>query len=205
MQKLNLTEYSYITKEDDNSAIVEPYWINSNGTILYVDKEVPLFIDQNHLRPGYLCLIAQVKAPYSIKTRKASTLVYDVVFTKNARVGHEYAIGRYLGKPIGYPDSRMIEHPVWSTWARYLRPINQTVVLEFADEIVANGFNNSQFEIDDLWETCYGSLTVQNETFPDFTQMVRDLKSKGFRVSMWIHPFINEGCDPVYSEAKTKG
>jgi alpha-glucosidase (family GH31 glycosyl hydrolase) len=31
------------------------------------------------------------------------------------------------------------------------------------------------------------------------------LKAKGFRVTLWIHPFINKGCTQWYNEAKSKG
>ena len=53
----------------------------------------------------------------------------------------------------------MFTYPVWSTWAQYKDAINQTVVLEYAEQIVANGFADSQLEIDDRWETSYGDLT----------------------------------------------
>lgn len=46
----------------------------------------------------------------------------------------------------------MIERPVWSTWARYKTEINESRLIEFANEIVANGFEDGQFEIDDYWE-----------------------------------------------------
>lgn len=45
----------------------------------------------------------------------------------------------------------MIEKPIWSTWARYKKEISDAVLLEFANEIVDNGFSG-QFEIDDYWE-----------------------------------------------------
>lgn len=99
----------------------------------------------------------------------------------------------------------MITHPIWSTWARYKRDIDHDVVMKFADEILKNNFKNSQFELDDLWEICYGSLTVDTDKFPDMKFTVDSLKKKGFRVTVWAHPFINKGCEPWYSEAKTKG
>ncbi|XP_077299263.1 myogenesis-regulating glycosidase-like [Arctopsyche grandis] len=204
VEKLTLKEYSYVTKEDENNAVTEPYWINSVGTLIYVDKRVPLFVDQNNILSNHLCLISDVKKPFS-KSRSASELFYDIVITENAKVGHLYAIEHYLGKPIGYPDFRMIQHPVWSTWARFFRPINESIVMGFANEIVDNGFNNSQFEIDDLWEICYGSLTVDTRKFPDMKKTVADLKALGFRVTLWIHPFINENCQPWHSEAKENG
>lgn len=99
----------------------------------------------------------------------------------------------------------MITYPIWSTWARYKRDVNHDVVLRFADEISRYGFPNSQLEIDDLWEICYGSLTIDQDRFPNMDVTVRMLKSKGYRVTVWAHPFINKGCEPWYTEAKNKG
>lgn len=85
----------------------------------------------------------------------------------------------------------MIAKPIWSTWVRYTKPVDQTKVLQFAHEITENGFSNSQIEIDDEWETHYGDLIVNKEKFPDFNGMVSQLKQAGFRVTMWIHPYVN--------------
>jgi hypothetical protein len=40
-----------------------------------------------------------------------------------------------------------------STWARYKTLVNQARVLSFAEQILQYGFNNSQLEIDDRWES----------------------------------------------------
>lgn len=204
VQKLTLKEYSYVTKEDENNAVTEPYWINSAGTILFVNKKVPLFVDQNNILDNYLCLISHVKEPYSL-FRTKSELFYDIILMDDAKVGHMYVVDHYFGKPTDVPDFRMIQHPIWSTWARYYRPIDENIVMKFADEIITHGFNNSQFEIDDLWEICYGSLTVDTRKFPDMKKTVQNLKDLGFRVTMWIHPFINSNCEPYHSQAREKG
>ena len=72
--------------------------------------------------------------------------------------------------------------------------INESVVLEFAQEIKEHGFNNSQLEIDDKWESCYGDTTFDPEKFPDPAGLVSGLQAAGFRVTLWIHPFINAEC-----------
>lgn len=204
IEKLVLPDYSYITKEADNCAISEPYWLNSVGVFYYFDKKVPLFVDQNDLEKNAACFIAQIKPPFSSK-RESNELSYAIGIFENVRKAHEYAVETYLGKPNGYPDERMIAHPIWSTWARYKTDIDNDIVDKFANEILSYNFKNSQYEIDDLWETCYGSLTIDTSRFPNMKSTVENLKKKGFRVTLWAHPFINKGCEPWYSEAKEKG
>ena len=89
--------------------------------------------------------------------------------------------------------------------ARYKAAIDEKTVEEFASEIERYGFNNSQFEIDDDWEICYGALTFRESKFSNIHNQTDKLKSRGFRVTLWIHPFINKGCEPWYTEAKDKG
>jgi alpha-glucosidase (family GH31 glycosyl hydrolase) len=43
--------------------------------------------------------------------------------------------------------------------------------MTFASQIQENGFNNSQLEIDDRWESCYGEQTFDNKKFSDPKQM----------------------------------
>lgn len=46
----------------------------------------------------------------------------------------------------------MFRRPIWSTWARYKKNVTDEVVLEFGQEIVDNGYEDGQLEIDDFWE-----------------------------------------------------
>ncbi|XP_023942897.2 myogenesis-regulating glycosidase-like [Bicyclus anynana] len=201
IENLTLAEYSYVTKEADNCGIAEPYWLGSDGTYVFFDSKVPLFVDQNFIEQRTTCFIAEVKAPYSVRRRDRLEMSYVIGVFDNVREAHEHAVATVLGKPTGYPDERMIKSPIWSTWARYKSAINHDVVLQFADDIIRYNFTNSQFEIDDLWEICYGSLTVDENRFPNMSDTVNTLKSKGFRVTMWMHPFINKGCEPWYTDA----
>lgn len=192
------------SKEYDNGAIAERYWLNSAGEYIYVHSEVPLFIDYHNLYPNHLCLGAQIAEPYSSR-RNHTPLAYDVWFLTDVKQAHKHAVENYLGKPSGLPDYRMVQHPIWSTWAQYSREINESKLLDFAQQIRDHGFSDWQFEIDDLWETCYGSLTIDENKFPNFTKTVQDIKTLGYRVTLWIHPFINKNCEPWYSDALDSG
>ncbi|XP_057323248.1 myogenesis-regulating glycosidase [Microplitis mediator] len=203
VQHMYFEEEPYIPTHPENMGIAERYWLSSRGFSLRVMNWVPLFLDQNNIKDKYLCLIAENKAPYSDNSTLAMS--YEISWHNNSRLAHQSVVNRHLGKPSGYPDVRMIRHPIWSTWARYKVNVSEKVVNDFADEIVKNKFNNSQLEIDDNWETCYGSAVFDPVKFPNVTRMTQSLKRKGFRVTLWIHPFINKNCNPAYSEALKNG
>lgn len=204
IEKAQQTYSPYISSETDNGAIVERYWLNSAGEYIYVHPQVPLFVDYSNISPNHICFGAQIADPYSSR-RNHTELSYDFWLLSDVKAAHKHAVENYLGKPKGLPDYRMVQHPVWSTWAQYSQDVDAKKVLEFARTINAHGFNNSQIEIDDLWETCYGSLTIDEKKFPNFTDTVKELKDLGFRVTIWLHPLINYNCEPWYSEALNKG
>lgn len=203
IDRLNFNDYSYITKEADNCGIAERYWLNSRGIFIYVEPEAPLFLNQVPLES--LCLTVEKKLPYYTYDNDSISFNYKIGIASDAREAHMIAIDRFLKKPTGHPDERMVRHPVWSTWARYYAPINESVLNTFANEILRYNFNNSQFEIDDAWEVCYGATEFDTTKFPNIKQLTDWLKSKGFRVTLWIHPFINKVCEPYYTEALQKG
>ncbi|XP_011868142.1 PREDICTED: uncharacterized family 31 glucosidase KIAA1161 isoform X5 [Vollenhovia emeryi] len=202
VQHMYYVEEPYLPTHPESMAIAERYWLSSKGMYIYVDEESPLFLDQNNYRDKHLCLIAKNQAPYH--HRNSIQLNYTLGVFPDSKTAHQHAVKNYLGKPQGYPNLLMIQHPIWSTWARYKINVNETVVETYADEIIAHKFNNSRIEIDDNWETCYGSAKFDPVKFPDVSAFVQRLHIKGFRVTLWIHPFINRGCDPAYSEALSK-
>ncbi|XP_012256854.2 myogenesis-regulating glycosidase-like [Athalia rosae] len=203
IQHMRYEDEPYLPTHQTNMAVTERYWLSSKGIYIFVEDEAPLFLDQNNYKDKNLCLKAKNKTPY--RERENITLAYEVGVFNNPRQAHEVVIREHLGKPTGYPDERMIEHPIWSTWARYKVNVSTDVVLEFADEITGHGFNNSQLEIDDNWETCYGSAVFDQTKFPNIAALTETLKSRGFRVTLWIHPFINEECEPYYSQILARG
>ena len=121
-------------------------------------------------------------------------LEYTLCARQDARDMFQHAAGHLWRLPSSTPDPRMVRQPVWSTWAQYKQDINQSVVLDFAHSIKDRGFDNSQVEVDDKWEACYGDATFDPVKFPDPAAMVADLQQLGFRVTLWIHPFINQEC-----------
>ncbi|XP_025269481.1 myogenesis-regulating glycosidase-like isoform X2 [Camponotus floridanus] len=199
IQHMYYDEEPYLPTHPEDMALSERYWLSSKGISIYVNETSPLFLDQNNYLDNHLCLIAKNKAPY--RHRDSIQLNYELGVFLDPKTAHQNMVKTHLGKPTGHPDERMIQHPIWSTWARYKANITDKIVETYADEIIANKFNNSQIEIDDKWETCYGSAVFDPIKFPNVTALVQRLKQKGFRVTLWIHPFINRDCEPAYSTA----
>ncbi|KAJ9587298.1 hypothetical protein L9F63_019174 [Diploptera punctata] len=200
-QNNTISESPYVTGLGSFGGIIEPYWLTSSGKMYFVPPNVPLFVSQNE---SQLCFSSKIKDPYLADGSGKVTLKYFVCSGRDVKSMHMYGIQSFLQIPLDIPDERMFQHPVWSTWARYKRFIFTNIILSFADEILQHGFNNSQLEIDDKWESYYGSAQFNNATFSDPESMVAILKEKGFRVTLWTHPFIDM-FSPAHKLAREKG
>ncbi|KAJ3631195.1 hypothetical protein MTP99_012339 [Tenebrio molitor] len=192
----------YTTLKSDNGAVGERYWLNSKGGFVFVDDKVPLSLDQNNLIDGSICFISSLSGPYVGRDRVL--LEYNLVAKNDAKEGHLYAVNNFLGKPEGHPDEWIIRNPIWTTWAKYKKDINDDTVVDFAQDIADHGFTG-QIEIDDYWETCYGSLTFNDEQFSSITDTVKTLKDLGFTVTLWTHPFVNHDCEDTMNYGEENG
>ncbi|XP_065348970.1 myogenesis-regulating glycosidase-like [Cloeon dipterum] len=202
IEKLQHSNYQYVTQELDNMGIAERYFLNSFGQYFYVEDYVPLFLDFNTTGQNQLCMSAKFEDPFLVVDELR--LHYRICTLSDVKEAQLHAIDNIFGRPSALPDERMVQHPIWSTWVRYKRNISETIVMEFANEIANLGYENSQIEIDDDWETCYGELEFDLEKFPDPGRLVSNLRSLGFRVTLWIHPFMNENC-PSFQTLKGLG
>jgi alpha-glucosidase (family GH31 glycosyl hydrolase) len=70
-------------------------------------------------------------------------------------------------------------------------PVDQPKVLEFARAIREHKLPAGVIEIDDKWEARYGDMEFDAGKFPDPKAMVGQLHKLGFKVTLWVHPFVN--------------
>ena len=96
-----------------------------------------------------------------------------------------------LGIPTQTPPAELFTKPTWTTWARYKTEVSQEVVMQFADEIIQNGYPYGVLEIDDRWQTHYGDIAFDPERFPNPKEMIAALHEKGFKVTAWVIPFFD--------------
>ncbi|XP_061189415.1 myogenesis-regulating glycosidase-like [Saccostrea echinata] len=193
--------------------VLEPYWINSKGVGLYVDDVTPLHVAINEKKSRLLCLQAKFQEPHFRRaTSQYLMLNYTICKQRNVREIRNFIHDLIFDVPNKMPDKRMIKSPIWSTWARYKTLINQTKVLQFAEEIRHYGFSNSQIEIDDKFTTKYGDFDFDPDKFPDPLGMIQQLNADGFRTTVWMTPFANldsvafsEGLDKGYWLMDTSG
>ena len=88
-------------------------------------------------------------------------------------------------------DSLLTRAPVYNTWIELTYKQNQQDVLAYARSLIDNGFPPGTLIIDDGWSDCYGSWRFSKERFPDPENMLRELHHLGFRVMLWLVPYVS--------------
>ncbi len=84
----------------------------------------------------------------------------------------------------------------YNTWMEFTYEPTQDGVLEYADNILKHGFEPGILMIDEGWQNYYGNWKFAKERFPDPKAMVDKLHSLGFKVMLWVTPFVTaDGAD----------
>jgi alpha-glucosidase len=88
------------------------------------------------------------------------------------------------------PDPMLFTHPQFNTWIELTYDQNQRDVLAYARAIVANGFPPAVLMIDEGWAEGYGVWDFHRGRFPDPKGMMDELHGLGFKVMLWVCPYI---------------
>lgn len=102
------------------------------------------------------------------------------------------------------PAEEFFTKPQYNTWIELMYNQNQDDILKYAQDILDNNFPTGVLMIDDNWQRYYGNFDFRAERFPDPKGMVQKLHSQGFKVMLWICPFVSPD-SPEYRELAQKG
>ncbi len=89
------------------------------------------------------------------------------------------------------PGELLFSKPQYNTWIELTYHQNQADVLKYAHGIVDNGFPPGVIMIDDTWQEDYGVWRFHPGRFPDPKSMISQLHKMGFKVMVWICPFVS--------------
>lgn len=91
----------------------------------------------------------------------------------------------------------------WCSWYAFGGDINETNLLEQAEKIKARSLDCQHFLIDDGW--CgWGDWTMPDKKkFPHgFEDLIAKIKNKGFRIGLWMAPFLVSPQSQIYHNHK---
>jgi alpha-glucosidase (family GH31 glycosyl hydrolase) len=133
---------------------------------------------------------------------KSGTIKYNKA-GETLKDAYNYASRTYFPPSGTMPDKLLFTSPQYNTWIELVYNQNQKDVIKYAKNILANGFPAGVLMIDDNWQEDYGKLNFHPGRFPDPKQMTDSLHKMGFKIMLWVCPFVSPDCD-VYRELRNK-
>jgi alpha-glucosidase len=89
------------------------------------------------------------------------------------------------------PDPLLFTAPQYNTWIELMYDQNEEDILKYAQAIIDNGYPPGVLMIDDNWQEDYGNWRFSTARFKDPKGMMEQLHDMGFKVMLWICPFIS--------------
>ncbi|HCX84113.1 MAG TPA: glycoside hydrolase [Micrococcales bacterium] len=102
------------------------------------------------------------------------------------------AASRRFFAPSGvHPALELFTAPQVNTWIEQPYTPTQESVLAYARGVLDSGMQPGVLIIDDCWSPDYGTWEFDLGRFPDPVGMVRTLHDQGFRVMLWLVPWVS--------------
>lgn len=121
----------------------------------------------------------------------------------NLKDAYHFASKTYFPPSGKMPDQLLFSKPQYNTWIELVYNQNQKDIMTYARNILANGLPPGVLMIDDNWQENYGKWNFHPGRFYNPKQMVDSLHAMGFKVMLWICPFVSPDCD-VYRDLNEK-
>ncbi|MDR1883373.1 MAG: glycoside hydrolase family 31 protein [Prevotella sp.] len=167
-----LAEYDLALRNNNNQVV--PLFLSSKGRYLWSDRPFRFEIAGNTLK---------ITSDYEqVAVQQSGSTLRDACL----------AASRKYFPPTGtLPDELFFTMPQYNTWIELMYNQNQEDILKYAQAVSDNGFPAGVLMIDDNWQKYYGNFDFRPEKFPDAKGMIRSLHDMGFKLMLWVCPFVS--------------
>lgn len=138
------------------------------------------------------------KAPFdfsikdgAIVIRNADMDIETALVGKNLSDVYHFAMRAFFPPEGKIPPEEFFTRPQYNTWIELQYNQNQEGVLRYAASILENGLPPGIIMIDDTWMEDYGKWEFHPGRFPDPKAMCEQLHRMGFKVMLWVVPFVS--------------
>ena len=174
--EMPFTEKTKLTidiRRDGKSNQYASLLLSNRGRVIWCDKQAKFdFADG----------VITVTAPEAATVTEAGTTLRDAF---------RFASAKYFPPSGKTPDLAFFSAPQYNTWIELTYHQNEKDVLAYADSMLANGCPPGVLMIDDTWQFDYGTWVFDPRRFDDPKGMVKKLHDKGFKVILWMCPWVS--------------
>jgi alpha-glucosidase len=180
-----LEEYD-LSRQNDNNQVV-PLLLSSRGRYVWSDYPFKFSVAENEI---------SIRSDYeNISVSTAG---------KTLREAYLHACKKHFPPSGQLPDSLFFTKPQYNTWIELMYNQNQEDILAYAQGIIDSNLPAGILMIDDNWQKYYGNFQFKPEKFPSPKAMTDRLHEWGFKVMLWICPFVSVD-SPEYRFLRSKG
>jgi alpha-glucosidase len=177
--------YTANTDADNYENQVQPLLLSDQGDVIWSEDPFKIQFQQ-----GTLLVVS--KGGRMIQSKPGHSL----------REAFLYASARYFPPSGKTPDELLFSSPEYNTWIELMYDQNQAGILSYAKGIRDHGFPAGVLMIDDNWQEDYGKWDFHKGRFPNPKAMIASLHADGFKVMLWVCPFVSPDCDVCRDLAK---
>ena len=164
---------------------VQPLLVSSKGRVIWSEEPFKFSFSENAIK---------LEARDDIKVVQAG---------KTLKEAYKYASENFFPTTGKLPDELLFKAPQYNTWIELMYNQNQEDILKYAHAIVDNGMPPGVLMIDDNWQEDYGKWNFHDGRFSDPKAMIKELHELGFKVMLWVCPFVSPDSD-VYRDLAKK-
>lgn len=172
---------------DNKANQAQPLFLSDKGRVIWSEAPISYTIKENKI------FVTSFGAAIEISS-SGSTL----------QEAFAQASQNYFPPSGKHPDALLFQKPQYNTWIELVYNQNQEAILKYAKAIIANGFSPGVLMIDDNWQEDYGKWDFHQGRFSNPKEMVDSLHDMGFKVMLWVCPFVSPDSD-VYRALEAKG
>lgn len=180
-----LSALGHTTPYDLDSNVSHDLWGNNKG-----NQAQPLLLS-NHGR--YVWSEFPIKYDFDkgkiiVSTRKGT--LYFGEAGSNLRDAYNHVVKNYFPPNGIIPDKELFVKPQYNTWIELTYNQNEDDILKYAQAVIDNGYPPGVIMIDDNWQENYGTWKFSTKRFKDPKAMIEKLHKLGFKVMVWVCPFV---------------
>ena len=110
---------------------------------------------------------------------------------ESLRDAYRYFVEHYAQPSGRIPDPLFFTQPQYNTWIELTYNQNEEDILRYARSLLEAGYPPGVMMIDDTWQEDYGVWEFSPRRFQDPKSMMKELHAMGFKVMLWVCPFVS--------------
>ena len=168
------TEVSYDLWGDNKGNQAQPLLLSNKGRFVWSEEPIKFVF-----KKGFITVTTREGKIDSGKKGSNLAEVFD------------YVSNKYFPSNGLIPDKLLFTHPQYNTWIELMYDQNEDDILAYAEAIIENGYPPGVLMIDDNWQEDYGTWKFSPRRFNDPKGLIDRLHNMGFKVMMWMCPFVS--------------